>query len=203
MENLLSAIVVTGEGFTPHLLSAQTLREVFGVEPVQVVVSRPLTVLDYPNDYQVVVQETRIDVKRQRPQPGADQLIQTAIKELLSLWPLVHPKAIGINFDFGDVFNEQLGQADLISRLTSRETIEEALGGRTLIGSKHSFMFMFEMVKVTAQVTTDAVVAERPGFTLAFNAHHAPVSDVDAAVESQGHWYERAVEWGERLTHAN
>lgn len=206
MDLLVSAIVVTGEGFTPQLLGAQTLHEVFAVEPTQIVTSPPIAVLDYPDGYQVVVQEQRFNVSRKGSLASPDERLQVAARKLLSLWPLVNPKAIGINFDFGDVFGAQLSQDDVVRRLAPRERIEAVFGGKALIGSKHSFIFMSDETRITIQVTTDSVIAERPGFTLTFNAHHTAASnaerlDVEAVVNSQAQWHNRAVEWGEALVY--
>ncbi len=118
--------------------------------------------------------------------------------ELLRLWPLIRPSAVGVNFALGDAYGEGLTPEILTSRMTPREDIE-AIFGTKLLGSKHSFVFRAEPAKLMVQVTTDAMVAERPGFIIDCNANHQPVTDVEQIVRSQGAWYEKISQWSEAL----
>ncbi len=199
MEILLSSIVVQGRGFTPQLINAPILENIIPGHAEQAISAPPLSILDYPDGYQVMVQENRFDIKRQRPPEGADNAMQEAVLHLLGLWPLVKPEAIGVNFQMGGAYEEEsVTQAGLLARFVPTAKLEEIVGD-PLIGTKHSFSFKSEAGKVTIELITDALIAERPGFTLDFNVHHQPVPDTEAVVRSQGEWHKRVMGWSERL----
>ena len=116
MNLLLSSIVVKAKGLTPQLVASSHLEEVFTTQPNQSIATPVLAVLDYPDGYQVSVQEDRIDVTHQRPNVN-DAVAQDAVLHLLSLWPLAQPTAIGLNFQYGGTYDEsELTQADLARR---------------------------------------------------------------------------------------
>lgn len=198
MELLQASIIVKGQGFTPQLINATTLQDVFSEPPSQELTLPPLAVFEYPSGYQLLVQEDRIDLKRLRSPQGVDLVMQSAIQRLVSFWPLVQPTAIGMNFQMAAAYEGELTQESMLDRLTPRNQLEETFGEK-LIGSKHSFVFRHDPAKVTVGVTTDAVIAERAGFVINFNAHHEPVPDVQQVVESQAEWYDRIKVWAEEL----
>ena len=198
MELLQTTIVVTGQGFTPQLLGATTLQDVFPNAPSQVVSTPVLAVLEYPDGYQVFLLGERLDVKHISPAEGVDATMQAAVLQLMSFWPLIQPNAVGINFQMGAAYDDDLTQEGLLDRLTPRQNLEETFGNE-LVGSKHSYVFREGDVKVTIKVTSDAMIAERAGYVVDINAHHQPVADLQQAVGSQTEWYGRARSWAEGL----
>lgn len=199
MELLQASFVVTGQGFSPQVVTATTLEKFLPGPPDQAITTPPLTAISFQNGYQVIVQENKIDVKRAGPPEGADATMQAVVQLLLSFWPMVKPTAIGINFVMGGAYDSELTQDKMLERLTPKRRIEAAFGQK-LIGSRHSFVFRFDPAKVTANVTTDALIAERAGFTVDFNVHHETPGDVQQVVESQAAWYDRVRSWAEELT---
>lgn len=198
MELLQTTVVVTGEGFAPQLVGATTLQDVFPSTPSQVVSTPVLAILEYPDGYQVVVLGERLDVKHLRSAEGVDAPMQAAVLQLMSLWPLVQPKAVGVNFQIGAAYDDDLTQEDLLTRLAPRHNLEETFGN-VLVGSVHSYVFREDDVRVTIKVTLDAMIAERAGYMVDINAHYEPVADLQQAVESQAEWYDRAMILAEGL----
>ncbi|HYU20809.1 MAG TPA: hypothetical protein VEQ11_19140 [Chloroflexota bacterium] len=192
--------MITGEGFTPAVLSGKALASVLPTEPVQELVTPVLTVLRYEPGYQVLVQEERVEVSRSRPPSGTDELMQDVARALLQLWPLVEPKAVGINFVLGQVYSQQLSKDRVFKRLMRKERVDLVFGA-SVSDSEHSFKFEEDSATVTAKMVTGAQIAGREALLLSINAHYEPVEELASVLESQTRWHDRAVRWSERLMH--
>jgi hypothetical protein len=199
METVLSSIVLVGQGFTPQVFTPKALQGTFHEEPDIATASATLALVQYPSGYQVLIQPHRIEVKRRRPPAGGDKLMQDAALKLSSLWPLVEPQAVGVNFIFADPTMTADRRRAIRRGLVDEPRVVDVLGSE-LLGASFTFVSELHGAKVSVSVDPEAMEEEREVFGFRLNVHYEPVEDVAAAWTSQESWHQRALTWGERFT---
>lgn len=200
MELLNSSIVVTAQGFTPQAVSESTFSDLLPSPPKQLIALPPIAVIDFPDGYHVVVEEEKIQIRRDNPETGSDPIMQRAILDMLDLWPLVKPKAIGLNFQFFGPYDENLSQENLIETLTDKSRVEGVLGS-PLLGSRHVYVVDAHGARARVTIVTDSLVRERLGFVTEFNFHYESPGSPSTVVEKQSLLTDEAQNWTEGLVH--
>jgi hypothetical protein len=191
-------IAGSGGGFTPQLLGGDALRDEFPDPPVQALTTPVLTVLQYPAGYQILVQPNRLEVRREQPPRGTDEALQNAVRKLRGFWPLIQPSGVGVNFFLGKRYDAQFTEEIVLDHIVQRVYVERALD-HSLKATDLALVFDAEGAQVTLKIATSGLINGSPGAVVDFNAHYGEGHNLDAVLESQGAWYERAVEWSRRL----
>lgn len=200
MPILHSSIVAKGQRFSPPAVASPAFLSIFDQEPLNSIATPMVALVDFPGGLHIVIQEDRVDVKKDLPASEFDGQMSHLMRSILALFPFITPSAIGVNFIMGEPYSE-LGDTPVLPKLLN-VALTERVFEHEPEGAVVSLTFPAHGAAVTAKITTDALLNERPGLTLDINAHHTPVEDIDRILASVHDWRLRCIGWFDGVANA-
>ena len=192
MEIIQTSIVFLGDGFTPQLVRGKALVTAFGAEPTNSIATPVLGNAEFASGLSLTVQPDRLDVREKRPKSFTPQLRDVAMK-CLGFWPLVDPKAVGVNLVVGESFTDGFDRARAFDYVDQSRI--ESIIGTTVADQRHTFTFRAHGARATIQLYEGPVPGKEAGLVLDLNAHYEPPVGIRAVLDSGPKWLERVQEW--------